>query len=119
MRVFFAPSIPFQSKEVGKVEGEAVALLRIERPDVAVQGKLDSGFDADGAIDVEETRAEKDLVGTAARQLDPLPLQCPGVLPSQFPKDALIPARVIGAPGEGSITVNRRVGEQIGAAIAF
>src|SRR4051812_47629424 len=61
--VFFASYVPF-SKEVGKVNREPVALLRVERTGVPIERKLHPGLDPDRTIHPEYARTEKELLSS-------------------------------------------------------
>src|SRR5260370_5309104 len=52
----------FLSKEIGKVDGEAVTLSRVERPRISIDRELYPGFDSNCAIHAEQAGTEKHLL---------------------------------------------------------
>src|SRR5882724_8699324 len=114
----FASHVPF-SKEVGKVNRKPVTLPRIERPGIPIYRKLHPGLDPNRAVHSEHAGTKKKLLSSTARQVQVLPLQRASSLASKLSKDAPIPTRIIGAPREGTVAVNGRVGEQVRPAIAI
>src|SRR5205823_2398754 len=98
---------------------KSVAFFPVERPGITINGKLNSGLNSNGAINSEQTGAEKHLVRSTARQFKGLPLKRAGSLPGELSKNAPIPPGVIGAPRERPVAVYGGVGKQVGAAVAF
>lgn len=109
----------FRLKEVGKVNREPVAFPRVERTDIAIDRKLDSGFDSNRAVHPEQAGTQKHLFCLAAGHFKVLPLKRAGSLAGELSENAPIPSWVVGAPGKRTVPVNGCVGKQIREAVAF
>ena len=117
--MFFASYVPFVSEEVGKVECEPVALLRVERAGIAIDRKLNSRLDSDGAVDSQQAWPEKHLFRFTTRYCEVLSLKRAGSFAGKLSKNAPIPTGIICPPGKRAIAINGGVRKQVGAAVAF